>query len=338
MTLDELKNRVGSVAPWFHSIDLPYGVVTPGQGSQAFIKNAADIYFAMGIEGRTVLDVGAWDGAFSFEAERRGAADILAVDELAWHPASWTGGKAGFDLCHEALESRVRSRRLDLPQVTLENVGPFDIVLYNGIVYHVLDPIRDLIEMSRIARYALTVETYIDNLEYPRPVMNFFPGEKMPVGLPQTAGVPTHFSCTRCWQSSALRQCWSGQRRAMRPTAAFSLASNQATHLWTSCSAIATAPRLDLPVYHRRWLASNNPLHRGMECQNLMSSVGGRSADILAGGCARTSPNGGRICVRHKMNFPGIAESLDYQPADLFGAILPDLSAWERACDRAYWN
>ena len=190
MTLDELKNRVGSVAPWFHSIDLPYGVVTPGQGSQAFIKNAADIYFAMGIEGRTVLDVGAWDGAFSFEAERRGAADILAVDELAWHPASWTGGKAGFDLCHEALELRVRSRRLDLPQVTLENVGPFDIVLYNGIVYHVLDPIRDLIEMSRIARYALTVETYIDNLEYPRPVMNFFPGEKMPVGLPQNGWGP----------------------------------------------------------------------------------------------------------------------------------------------------
>jgi SAM-dependent methyltransferase len=160
-------------------------VVTPGQGSQAYIKDAADIYFAMGIEGRTVLDVGAWDGAFSFEAERRGAADILAVDEPAWQPAIWTSGKAGFDLCHEALASTVRSRRLDLPQVTLENVGPFDIVLYNGIVYHVLDPIRDLIEMSRIARYALTVETYIDNLEYPRPVMNFFPGEHMPAGLPQ---------------------------------------------------------------------------------------------------------------------------------------------------------
>jgi tRNA (mo5U34)-methyltransferase len=114
----------------------------------------------------------------------------LAVDDLAWRPASWTSGKGGFDLCHELLDSRVRSRRLDLPQVTLENVGQFDVVLYNGIFYHVLDPIRDLIEMSRIARYVVTVETYIDNLEYPRPVMNFFPGESMPPGLPQNGWGP----------------------------------------------------------------------------------------------------------------------------------------------------
>ena len=190
MTCDELELRVRSVGPWFHSIDLPYGVVTPGQGSRAYIKDAADIYFAMGIEGRSVLDVGAWDGAFSFEAERRGAADVLAVDDPAWRPATWTSGKAGFDLCHEALASTVRSLMLDLPQVTLENVGQFDIVLYNGIFYHVLDPIRDLIEMSRIARHVLTVETYIDNLENHRPVMNFFPGEKMPAGLPQNGWGP----------------------------------------------------------------------------------------------------------------------------------------------------
>jgi predicted SAM-dependent methyltransferase len=190
LTREELELRVGSVGPWFHSIDLPSGVVTPGQGSQAYIKDTSDIYFSMGIEGRSVLDVGAWDGAFSFEAERRGAADILAVDDLAWRPATWTSGKVGFDLCHEALASAVRSRQLDLPQVTLESVGQFDIVLYNGIVYHVLDPIRDLIEMSRIARYVLTVETYIDNLDYPRPVMNFFPGEKMPAGLPQNGWGP----------------------------------------------------------------------------------------------------------------------------------------------------
>jgi len=190
VTHEELETRVSVIGPWFHSIDLPHGVVTPDQGSRAHIKEAADLYFAMGIEGRSVLDVGAWDGAFTFEAERRGAADILAVDDLAWRPATWTSGKAGFDLCHAALSSSVRSLRLDLPQVTLENVGQFDVVLYNGIFYHVLDPIRDLIEMSQITRHVLTVETYIDNIDYPRPVMNFFPGEKMPPGLPQNGWGP----------------------------------------------------------------------------------------------------------------------------------------------------
>ncbi len=33
-----------------------------------------------------------------------------------------------------------------------------------------------------------------------------------------------------------------------------------------------------------------------------------------------------------------IAESLDYRIADLFGAICPNLSAWEDACDRSYWD
>ncbi len=187
---NEVEARVRSLGPWYHSIDLPHGVVTPGQCSLDFVKDAADIYFGMGIQGRSVLDVGAWDGAFSFEAERRGAIEVLAVDDLAWRAASWTAGKAGFDLCHELLDSRIGSRRLDLPQVTVENVGQFDVVLYNGIFYHVLDPIRDLIEMSRIARCVLTVETFIDNLGYPRPVMNFFPGETMPPGLPQNGWGP----------------------------------------------------------------------------------------------------------------------------------------------------
>jgi FkbM family methyltransferase len=33
-----------------------------------------------------------------------------------------------------------------------------------------------------------------------------------------------------------------------------------------------------------------------------------------------------------------VAQSLDYQIADLFGAICPSLPAWESACDRSYWD
>jgi len=34
------------------------------------------------LTGKTVLDVGARDGYFSFEAERRGASRVLAIDSL----------------------------------------------------------------------------------------------------------------------------------------------------------------------------------------------------------------------------------------------------------------
>ena len=33
-----------------------------------------------------------------------------------------------------------------------------------------------------------------------------------------------------------------------------------------------------------------------------------------------------------------VAQSLGYVIADLFGAICPSLPAWERACDRSYWD
>ena len=44
--------------------------------------------------------------------------------------------------------------------------------------------------MSGIAREVLTVETWIDNLEVPRAVMNFFPAEEMPSWLPQNGWGP----------------------------------------------------------------------------------------------------------------------------------------------------
>lgn len=174
---------------WFHSIALPQGITTPGMGALEPLTAQAGIYFGMGIEGRSVLDIGAWDGFFSFEAERRGASDVLAVDDYVWRPDG-PGDRRAFEIARAALGSRVRDRVLDLPQTTLEEVGPFDIVLYNGIVYHALDPVHDLIETARIARHVLSVETWIDNLDTPRAVMNYFGAEPQPPGYPTTGWGP----------------------------------------------------------------------------------------------------------------------------------------------------
>ena len=37
------------------------------------------------LSGQSVLDIGAWDGFFSFESERRGANRVLAVDSFCWN-------------------------------------------------------------------------------------------------------------------------------------------------------------------------------------------------------------------------------------------------------------
>ena len=64
---------------WYHTIDLGNGVVTKGDSAQddgnAILPD---------VTGRSVLDIGAWDGKYSFLAERAGASRVVALDHYAW--------------------------------------------------------------------------------------------------------------------------------------------------------------------------------------------------------------------------------------------------------------
>ena len=92
------------------------------------------------LEGLTVLDIGAWDGFFSFECERRGASRVVAADYYSWHGPGW-GTKAGFQLAREALGSRVEDVDIDVMDLSPERVGTFDVVLFLGVLYHLRHPL-----------------------------------------------------------------------------------------------------------------------------------------------------------------------------------------------------
>src|SRR5712671_982748 len=64
----------------YHSIDLPDGTVLPGLQTVEHLRWRLDLFgLPHDLRGKRVLDIGAWDGWFSFECERRGA-DVVAVD------------------------------------------------------------------------------------------------------------------------------------------------------------------------------------------------------------------------------------------------------------------
>ena len=92
------------------------------------------------LDGRTVLDVGAWDGFYSFEMERRGAAKVLATDHFCWGGNGWAT-QDGFNLAREALGSKVEDEHLDVLDLSPEAVGgTYDIVLFLGVLYHLPEP------------------------------------------------------------------------------------------------------------------------------------------------------------------------------------------------------
>jgi tRNA (mo5U34)-methyltransferase len=179
MTRDDLQARVDAIR-WWHSIDLGHGIVTPGV-DQAQAERLSRLHLPPDLSGRSVLDIGAWDGFFSFETERRGAARVVAADHYSWHGTGWgTGqGKAGFQLAREALGSRVEDVDVDVMDLSPERLGTFDLVLFLGVLYHLPNPLLALERVASVASDFLVLETVVDMVGFGRPAAAFYPGREL---------------------------------------------------------------------------------------------------------------------------------------------------------------
>jgi tRNA (mo5U34)-methyltransferase len=164
---------------WHHSIDLGGGVVTAGSKSLSNCAGEASLIFdRVDLSGRTVLDIGAWNGFFSFEAKRRGASRVLATDSYCWsHPR--IRGREAFDLARSALGVDVDAREIDVADLSAQTVGKFDVVLYLGVFYHLYDAIEALARVAVLAQHVLIVETHLDLRDIGIPAMAFYPGSEL---------------------------------------------------------------------------------------------------------------------------------------------------------------
>lgn len=175
MSSTDLQSRVSAIR-WYHTIDLGGGVVTRGVDNSPV--RLARVQLPASLQGLTVLDIGAWDGFFSFESERRGAARVVAADHFSWHGSGW-GTKAGFMLAREALRSRVEDIDIDVMDLTPERVGTFDVVLFLGVLYHLRHPFLALERIASVTRDRLILETVVDLVGFRRPAMAFYPGREL---------------------------------------------------------------------------------------------------------------------------------------------------------------
>lgn len=175
MTADEIRREVSKIS-WFHTIDLGRGIVTPGL--DATPNKLQAIGLPARLNGMSVLDVGAWDGFFSFEAERRGANRVLATDHFCWNGPGW-GSKAGFELGRAVLGSRVEDLEIDVLDLDAALVGTFDLVLFLGVLYHMRHPLLALERVASVTHGLLILETHLDLLDYACPAMAFYAGSEL---------------------------------------------------------------------------------------------------------------------------------------------------------------
>ena len=143
--IEALKAEVAALK-WWHSIDLGDGIVTPGTEPSPRSRDAY-LNIPEDLTGLNVLDIGAWDGLYSFVAEERGAERVVALD--LWDgvgSSSWSGvrpNSAGIELARNARESKIELVPGTVYKSDIwQNV--WDVVFFFGVLYHLEDPMLAL--------------------------------------------------------------------------------------------------------------------------------------------------------------------------------------------------
>ncbi len=123
---------------WFHRIEVAPGVYTPSRLGRSLrlwdlILSEMD---KLDLADKRVLDVGCRDGLFSFAAEKRGAAEIVGIDNDLSLGAT--------ELLIPLLDSRVQMHQMNMLDLSPDSFGRFDVILFFGVLYHLRYPFTAL--------------------------------------------------------------------------------------------------------------------------------------------------------------------------------------------------
>jgi len=165
-----------SVPLWFHTFALAPGIYTPGIARDHGYR--LPVLGADRFAGRSVLDIGAFDGFYSFLAEARGARRVVAIDNEQY--VEWVRARfgvtlpagAGFRAIAGLSASHVEYRRMDALDVR-ELGERFDVALCFGILHRVTDPIAVLQALADVLRPGgeIMLETYGSQLRDDTPAI-----------------------------------------------------------------------------------------------------------------------------------------------------------------------
>ncbi len=189
MLTDALRQRARAYGTWFHSFDFGGGAVVEGTKPLTLLEQEWRSCSIPDLHGRTVLDIGSWDGWFAFRAEREGASRVVALDYYAWAmdheaqrrywarcreqgvqpetyelvPELWDvdrlPGREGFEIARAVLDSKVEAVVADFPHVDARSLGTFDVVFFLGVLYHLENPFAALRRLRELTGALCVIET-----------------------------------------------------------------------------------------------------------------------------------------------------------------------------------
>lgn len=179
----DLIERIKAYPKWYHRIALPDGTVTGGWAPLCPERYS----IPPDLTGKHVLDIGAWDGYWTWEALKRGAAEVVAIDDFSddcGAPEKYGRERKweGFDLCREAFGftqtyatdtkhpevvttwQNERGQRVSRIAMSVYGLSPeygcrFDVVFFFGTIYHLKHPLLALEKISAVCDGSIYIET-----------------------------------------------------------------------------------------------------------------------------------------------------------------------------------
>jgi len=159
-TDDQLAEVFALDVPWFQRWEIRPGVEVPGSNDVVAIMDRCGV--PADLSGKTVLDIGAYNGCVAFECERRGARDVVALDIM--NPEA-----TGFAQLANALGSEVRWVNGSVYELDVAVHGTFDVVIFFGVLYHLRYPLLGIDRLRSVATSEVFVETHVIDRHFVHP-------------------------------------------------------------------------------------------------------------------------------------------------------------------------
>lgn len=168
--LDKIKKY-----EFYHRIKLTDNIITPGINRKQIQKNIDQIK-KLDLKNKKVLDIGCRDGIYSFEAEKMGAREVIAIDNDI--------SKAAVEFLIPFFKSKVQMHEMNLFELNEKSFGKFDVIIFPGTLYHLRYPFQALKIISNILNEdgILLLETAILQESFDRAILYCPVNEDGPFG------------------------------------------------------------------------------------------------------------------------------------------------------------
>lgn len=206
LTEQEIQSEVNRLAPFYHKVELPYGLstVVPEVSRRKveytrianLVKHAFPAFIDVcggSLQGKRVLDIACNCGGFALEAAKLESDYVLGIDIVDHYIEQANFIKRALGL------NQIDFKLMNVENLDESTVGLFDVSFCFGILYHLENPIQVMKKLASVTKSIMLVDTAVVRTPvYLRPLF------KMPMwqlNFPPISTADSKYASTNLWRN-----------------------------------------------------------------------------------------------------------------------------------------